>query len=163
MHALTCAHRELPFGTVVKVTNVANGKSVRCVVNDRGPFVSGRDIDLSYAAAREIGLSSTGPVTVEYLERDMRYVKEIGYAAGAKGPFTVQVGAFREKDNARRLKESLDLKYKEVYISEATIDNTTLYRVRIGKFSDKKKAYRLAKTLADEGYSPLVTHYDEQI
>jgi rare lipoprotein A len=163
MHALTCAHRELPFGTVVKVTNVANGKSVRCVVNDRGPFVAGRDIDLSYAAAREIGLRSTGPVTVEYLERDIRYVKEIGYAAGAKGPFTVQVGAFREKDNARRLKESLDLKYKEVYISETTIDNTTLYRVRIGKFPDKKKAYRLAKTLAEEGYSPLVTHYDEQI
>jgi rare lipoprotein A len=163
MHALTCAHREVPFGTVVKVTNVANGKSVRCVVNDRGPFVSGRDIDLSYAAAREIGLTSTGPVTVEYLERDIRYVKEIGYAAGAKGPFTVQVGSFREKDNAKRLKESLDLKYKEVYISETTIDNTTLYRVRIGKFPDKKKAYRLAKTLAEEGYSPLVTHYDEQI
>jgi rare lipoprotein A (peptidoglycan hydrolase) len=67
MNAMTAAHRTLPFGTVVRVTNPANNKSVRVRINDRGPFVSGRDIDLSYAAAKAIGLLSVGPVKIEIL------------------------------------------------------------------------------------------------
>ncbi|MFZ6016669.1 MAG: septal ring lytic transglycosylase RlpA family protein [Nitrospirota bacterium] len=50
MYAFTCAHREHPFGTRLKVTSISNNKTVSCVINDRGPFVSGRDLDLSYAA-----------------------------------------------------------------------------------------------------------------
>lgn len=67
MNAMTAAHRTLPFGTVVRVTNPANNKSVRVRINDRGPFVSGRDIDLSYAAAKAIDLLSVGPVKIEIL------------------------------------------------------------------------------------------------
>jgi len=62
---LTCAHRDLPFGTRVKVTNVENKKSVIVRVNDRGPWVSGRVIDLSYAAAKEIGMIQKGVVKVK--------------------------------------------------------------------------------------------------
>ncbi|HTY07708.1 MAG TPA: septal ring lytic transglycosylase RlpA family protein [Candidatus Edwardsbacteria bacterium] len=68
MHALTAAHRTLPFGTVVKVTNDANGKSVQVRINDRGPFVADRIIDLSYAAAKAIGLLSVGPVRIEVVK-----------------------------------------------------------------------------------------------
>jgi len=163
MHALTCAHRELPFGTMLKVTSISSGRSVRCIVNDRGPFVPGRDIDLSYAAAREIGLvgPGTGGVTIEYLGRDRSYIKTVRYIA-SNGPYTIQVGSFREIDNARHLRSSLELKYKGVYIIEAVIGDTRYYRVRIGKFLKIEEAQQLATTMSEEGYSPLIMHYDEQ-
>jgi peptidoglycan lytic transglycosylase len=72
MHAYTCAHRTYPFGTRLKITNPANGKTVYCVVNDRGPSSKDRDIDLSYAAAKEIGLIGKGSakVRIEYSGED---------------------------------------------------------------------------------------------
>jgi rare lipoprotein A len=164
MYDLTCAHKEFPFGSVLEVTNTANGRSVKCTVNDRGPFVTGRDLDLSYAAAKEIGLIGPGQARVKivYLGRDTSYVKEVRYVASG-GPYTVQVGSFKELDNALHLKTGLELKYKEVYITEAEIKKTTHYRVRIGKFPRKEDAFGLARTLAEEGYSPLVIHYDERV
>jgi rare lipoprotein A len=163
MNSLTCAHRELPFGTILKVTNLSGDKSVACVVNDRGPFVSGRDIDLSYAAAKQIDLvgAGTAKVRVEYTGRDLRYVHEVRYSSSS-GPYTVQVGSFRDIDNARRLRAGLNIKYSDVYITEKVIDDTTYYRVRVGKFQKLEEAFTFAKTLAEEGYSPTVMHYDEK-
>jgi peptidoglycan lytic transglycosylase len=65
MHALTAAHRTLPFGTIVRVTHLKSGKSVNVRINDRGPFRSGRIIDLSYEAARRLGIASRGTARVE--------------------------------------------------------------------------------------------------
>lgn len=165
MYALTCAHRDYPFGTKLTVTNVSNNKSVNCIVNDRGPFVSERDLDLSYGAAKEIGLigPGTGKVRIEYAGRDTQYVREVKYIQGSKGPFALQVGSFKELSNAARLKMALELKYSKVYITEAEIDGSRYYRVRIGKFPAKDEASRFAKTLANEGYSVLITSYDEMI
>lgn len=164
MYGLTCAHREYAFGTQLKVTNILNDRSVNCLVNDRGPFVEGRDIDLSYAAAREIGLTGpgTGRVRIEYMGRDITYQREVGDFA-QKGPFTVQVGSFRDISNATRLKMALELKYSQVYITKADIDGSSYYRVRIGKFNVKNDAFRFAKTLADEGYNIFITTYDEKV
>ena len=69
MHDFTCAHRTYPFGTKLKITNIANGKTVQCVVNDRGPASKERDIDLSYAAAKKIGIVGKGyaKVRIEYV------------------------------------------------------------------------------------------------
>lgn len=64
MHAMTAAHRALAFGSRVEVTNLKNGRKVRVRINDRGPFVKGRIIDLSYAAARKIGMLSSGVAKV---------------------------------------------------------------------------------------------------
>ncbi len=64
MHALTAAHRTLPFGTRVRVTNLANGRRVVVRINDRGPFIRGRIIDLSYAAARQVGMVQAGVARV---------------------------------------------------------------------------------------------------
>lgn len=165
MYALTCAHKDYPFGTRLKVTNVSNNKTVDCIVNDRGPFVSERDLDLSYGAAKEIGLigPGTGKVKFEYAGRDNSYIKDVRYIPTSKGPFTLQVGSFKELPNASRLKMALELKYSKVYITEAEIDGSRYYRVRIGKFPAKEEASRYAKTLTDEGYSVLITSYDEKI
>ncbi|MEW6570763.1 MAG: septal ring lytic transglycosylase RlpA family protein [Nitrospirota bacterium] len=164
MYAMTCAHRKYPFGSVLKITNVTNNKSIDCIVNDRGPFVGGRDIDLSYAAARDIGMigQGTGQVKIEYLGRDEAYIKEVKYLSET-GPFTIQVGAFEELPNARRLERALEMRYKHVYITESLLNGRTFYRVRIGKFLTREDANNLARMLADEGYRVLITRYEEKI
>jgi rare lipoprotein A len=160
MYAFTCAHKEYPFGTELKVTNLSNNKNTRCVVNDRGPFVEGRDLDLSYAAAKAIDLVGPGTcrVRVEYLGRDTSYIKEVRYLS-YNGPFTVQVGSFRDISNALRLKKGLDLEYHDVYVTEADINGTKFYRVRIGRFDVREKGYDFAKILAHEGYNVFIASY----
>jgi len=165
MYALTCAHKIYPFGTRLKVTNIANNRSVVCVVNDRGPFIKGRDIDLSYAAARKIDLIGEGVgevMIVEYEGRDTRYVKGVKYQTDM-GTMTIQIGSFRDFANAKRLQKALELRYSKVYIKETCIGGDMYYRVRIGKFSDGDQVDDFAKTLADEGYDVLITRYDEEI
>ena len=161
MYAMTCAHKEFPFGTKLRVTNLINNKSAVVTVNDRGPFIRGRDLDLSYSAAREIGLikQGVGRVKIQYLGRDTRYVKVISPISiiSPVGPYTVQVGSFKEKSNAERLKKGLKIKYRDVYIAKVYINDQKFYRVRIGTFNTRDGAHSFAKTLAEEGYSVLIT------
>ncbi len=98
MNKLTAAHKTLPFGTLIQVTNVRNDLSVIVRINDRGPFVEERIIDLSKAAADAIGLSALGVAWVR-----LKLIEE------AKAPqFTVQVGAYREEKNALRTAERVN-------------------------------------------------------
>lgn len=166
MYAMTCAHKEYPFGTKVKVTNVANNKTAECVVNDRGPFVEGRDIDLSYAVAKEIGIigPGTGKVFLEVDGRDMSYIRKVKVqSAGKSGPFAIQVGSFAESTNAVRLKVALRLKYGNVYIQEAELKGATYYRVRIGNFESLSSAVSTAEQLGQEGYPAVVMKADVKI
>ncbi|MDA8103888.1 MAG: septal ring lytic transglycosylase RlpA family protein [Nitrospiraceae bacterium] len=166
MYAMTCAHKEYPFGTKVKVTNVANNKTAECVVNDRGPFVEGRDIDLSYAVAKEIGIigPGTGKVFLEVDGRDMSYIRKVKVqSAGKSGPFAIQVGSFAESINAVRLKVALRLKYGNVYIQETELKGATYYRVRIGNFESLNSAVSTAEQLGQEGYPTVVTKADVKI
>jgi rare lipoprotein A len=162
MYNFTCAHREYPFGTKLKVTNISNNKSVYCLVNDRGPFVPGRDLDLSYAAAKEIGLIGTGKVRIVRTGRDAASIKPVKYLSDT-GPFTIQIGSFKELPNASRLKAALDLKYTGTYITEVEIKGDRFYRVRIGKFQMKEEVSAIARTLSDEGYNVFITQYEENI
>lgn len=164
MYAFTCAHKEYPFGTRLKITSVSSRKSVDCMVNDRGPFVEGRDIDLSYAAAKEIDLvrEGVGKVRIQPLGRDSSYVRQVRYAS-SEGPFTIQVGSFSESSNAYRLRKALELKYRNVYTTEAEMKGNVYYRVRVGKFASKDAVRKTARDLADEGYEVLITGYDERI
>lgn len=160
MYAKTCAHKEYPFGTNVRVTSIATSLTVECIVNDRGPFIEGRDIDLSYASAREIGLirQGVGKVFLEVTGRNESYVRQVKIQSASRtGPFTIQVGAFTENLNAIRLKTGLSLKYDQVYILEADINGTRYYRVRIGNFDNFSNAVSLAEQLGQEGYPTLVT------
>jgi len=164
MYALTCAHKTYSFGTRLHVTNISNNKAVTCLVNDRGPFVKGRDIDLSYAAAKEIGLVGVGvgEVKIAYAGRDTSYVKKVRYQTGT-GTTTIQVGSFKEFANAKRLQKALELSYSMVYITEAYVEGERYYRVRIGKFSKRDQVLDFARVLANEGYDTLIILYDEAL
>jgi len=166
MYSHTCAHKELPFGTRLSVTNTANFKNSECIVNDRGPFVAGRDLDLSYAVAKEIGLIApgTGRVMIEILGRDDSYVKKVKVETREKsGPFVIQVGSFTEGVNAIRLKTALSLEYNNVRVDETDVDGTKYYRVRIGNYREWKQTVDVAEKLGQEGYQAVVLKTDSEI
>lgn len=146
---LTAAHRTLPFGTHVMVTNLANDRSVVVRINDRGPFVRGRIIDLSYAAARVLGLigPGTGLVRLEVLG---------GADSPPAGPAEVwvQVGAFSVQENAHKLKRELERTYAGVTVSALKTDRGVYYRVRIR--TDEGAAAGLARRLAAGGYPVII-------
>lgn len=166
MYAMTCAHKEYPFGTRLKVTNIENNRSTECVVNDRGPFVEGRDIDLSYAVAKEIGVIGPGisRVMLETNGRDKSYIKPVKVQTSEKtGLFAIQVGAFTDSINAVRLKVALRLKYANVYIQETEVEGMTYYRVRVGNYKDYNTALSVAEQLGQEGYPTLLLKADVKI
>jgi len=149
MYDMTAAHQTLPFGTYVMVTNLDNNRSVIVRVNDRGPFVGGRIIDLSYAAARLLNIvgPGTAPVRLEIL-------KNLSAAAERSG-FSVQVGSFSSKENAEMLKAKLMPKYGRIEVAPFKTPHQVYYRVRI-KVADKDMAMRSAQLLSGEGYSVLI-------
>lgn len=166
MYAMTCAHKEYPFGTRLKVTNMENNRSAECVVNDRGPFVEGRDIDLSYAVAKEIGVIGPGVtrVTLETKGRDASYIRPVKVQTSEmKGPFAIQVGAFTESIKAIQLKVALRQKYVNVYVQETEVNGETYYRVRVGNYQDYNNALSVAEKLGQEGYQALLLKADVKI
>jgi rare lipoprotein A len=162
MHGFTAAHRTLPFGTRLQVTDAVSGRSTLVTVNDRGPFIRGRHLDLSYAAAREIGLVGlgVGRVDVAVLDRDLRYRKRVvdgvPPASTPTSPLTIQFGAFRERDNALRLKQALELESNDVSVTEAVVGGAVYYRVRLGAFATQSQAVDRARAYAEEGYAPWI-------
>jgi rare lipoprotein A len=155
MYKLTAAHRTLPFETMVRVTNLSNGKSTVVRITDRGPFVDNRIIDLSLAAAREVDSVGPGvvPVRVEVLSPGVD---------PTAGFFTVQVGAFRDRANADRLRDRLNASYSPVFIHQYDSPDGVLYRVRVGKISGEDSAHQFSDQLHDrEGFTPFVTRLDE--
>ncbi|NQT79783.1 MAG: septal ring lytic transglycosylase RlpA family protein [Candidatus Aminicenantes bacterium] len=149
MHAMTAAHKTLPFGTYVRVTNLNSGKSVIVRINDRGPFVKGRIIDLSYAAAKKLGMSETGvaPVKIKVLRKFS--------PKKSSQKYSVQVGAFTSKKNASTLQWKLQKRYNNVYIKKYKTPSQTLYRVRI-RASSMKSAQKIAEKLSKMGYKANV-------
>ena len=135
MNALTAAHPSLPFGTKIGVRNTRTGREVMVRVNDRGPYSKNRIIDLSYAAAREVGVVGPGTASVEiYLVP----------ATGAPPRFTVQVGAFSEPEKAVSLQRDVVRLYPEAVVDS----DGTWNRVQIGAFDDRDQAESLRRELA---------------
>ncbi|MFY9823813.1 MAG: septal ring lytic transglycosylase RlpA family protein [Thermoanaerobaculia bacterium] len=143
MHDKTAAHLSLPFGTQLAVRNIRTGREVMVRVNDRGPFSKRRIIDLSYAAAKEIGIVDMGTANVElYLVP----------ATGAPPRFTVQVGAFSDFQRAAALKQEIAR-----YYPEAVVDSDgTWHRVQIGAFDDRDHAESLRRELIVIGMQAVV-------
>jgi rare lipoprotein A len=156
MYKLTAAHRTLPFETMVRVTNLSNGKSTVVRITDRGPFVDNRIIDLSFAAAQEVHSVGPGVVPVR--------VEVLGGVDPTAGFFTVQVGAFRDRANAERLRDRLNALYPPIFIQQYDSPDGIFYRVRVGKISGEDAARQFGEQLhAREGFTPFVTRLDEGI
>ena len=149
MYQLTCAHNTLPLGTIVMVTNLENRRSLELKVNDRGPFVKERILDVSYAAAQMLGMweKGTAPVKVEVVSLAIEPVQR----------FTLQVGSFADEPNAQRLAEQLKKSFENVYV--ATIETLTqkYHRVRVGQFDTREAALVIAEKLSQMGFKVLVT------
>lgn len=150
---LTAAHRELPLGTVVEVTNLDNGKSVRVRINDRGPFVAGRVIDLSRAAAREIGLlgPGVGPVRLSVV-----IPGPAEEAVSPSGRWAIQVGSFADRLRAERHAEKVRGTGRNVFLEPFR----GLSRVKVGPFDSRAEAERELLALEDEGYEGIVVPTD---
>jgi rare lipoprotein A len=155
MYKLTAAHRTLPFETMVRVTNLNNGKSTTVRITDRGPFVANRIIDLSQAAAREIESIGPGVVPVR--------LEVLGNVDVTAGFFTVQIGAFRDRSNADRLRDRLNISYSPIFIQQYDSADGPFYRVRVGKISGEQAAQEFADKLRDtEGFTTLIFRLDEK-
>lgn len=133
-YQLTCAHKLLPMHTMVRVTNLENGRSLVLRVNDRGPFVAGRIVDLSLAGAKALGVHGKGTARVRVeVEGDVPGMTPNGELPG---PFYVQVGAFTRRENAERLfARMLAAGYAGSRIHYKEIDGTRFFRVHAGTFA----------------------------
>jgi len=144
MNEFTAAHRTLPFGAVVRVTNLSNGRETEVRINDRGPFVANRVIDLSHAAAEALEMigPGTAPVRLTLLS---------GPNPGI-GFFGVQVGAFQNEDNAERLQSQLEARYSPVTIAIYDSPYGIFHRVRVGRVPNEAAAAALAARLRSEDH-----------
>lgn len=157
---LTAAHKTLPFGTKIRVTNVANAKSVEVVVNDRGPYVDGRVVDLSKSAAEALdfinlgladvtveiidagdGKGKTQPVSIERVSVDEKEFYDLSISRLKPNGFGVQIGTYQELVNLMRLSENLKNSYKkEVTVQVKILNGIKYYSIILGQFSKRTKA-----------------------
>jgi rare lipoprotein A len=162
----TAAHKTLPFGTVIKVTNLSNSKYVEVKVNDRGPYVEGRIIDLSKAAAGDLDMISSGLAKVRIEIIDAGDGKGNDYRTGSTGQsdlheqerefydfsvtrtkpsgYGVQIGSYRELANLIRLAENLKASYKKkVTVQVSVINEVKIYKMIVGQEKTQEKAEQL--------------------
>jgi rare lipoprotein A len=148
---LSASHRTLPLGTVIRVTNLDNSKSIDVTISERGPFVKNRVLDLSYGAARELGFLADGTarVRIDTLE-----------AVHDTARYTVQAATYTEEENARLLKDRLSKKFELVFIVQTETPISRLYHVRIGSYASEERAGKIAGKLMLEGLEPVVLRKD---
>jgi rare lipoprotein A len=152
MYAMSAAHKTLPLPAYARVTNLKNGKSVVVRINDRGPFVANRVIDLSYSAAAKLDMLRDGTTLVEVRTLTPNTPDTLTRSAESPPPeLYIQAGAFAEQGNAQRLVDKL----KSAGMASAFIatppDGSKLYRVRVGPIKNVPEFDRLAKQLAGLG------------
>ncbi len=168
MHAMTAAHKTLPLPTMVRVKNLENGKTAIVKVNDRGPFAHDRIIDLSYAAAKELGVIGPGTAQVEITALSatdhqsaaneprptIRAIPlQTAAADQSEDEIFLQLGSFGSEVNAINMRNDLRNKNETaVVISPVDTDGGTFYRVRLGPLLDVAEAESVQKRLLRKGY-----------
>lgn len=135
MYDMTCAHKTLPFNTIIRVTNYANGKSVDVRVNDRGPFVAGREVDLSKGAAVKLGMIKSGTAKVK-----IHIVK--------MGANTKQSAVSAAKAQKIPLTRSKGTTSKAKAATQVVLKKGQLYDIQLGSFSDENNAREYARKIA---------------
>jgi rare lipoprotein A len=156
MYQVSAAHREIPLGSWVEVTNLTNARSLTVRINDRGPFIEGRIIDLSYAAASLLGVTGPGVVPVR--------VRLSHPPPGGPGPvrYSVQVASFAADSGAQAVKMELERKVPGIHIVKALVGGEIYYRVRVGNFPSRVEAQGTAERLASLGYRVLIVEAAER-
>lgn len=148
MNEMTAAHKTLPFNTRVKVINLKNGRQAEVRINDRGPFVNNRIIDLSYKAAKTLGVVELGTASV----RIVAINDEGNNSAGNNSPhaqnYAIQVGSFRDINNARQFSGET----RDSRIIKTTRDQAAIYLVVIGKYTRFDKAHEHKEQLQSQGF-----------
>lgn len=161
MHDMTAAHKTLPLPVYVHVKNLDNGRSMVVRVNDRGPFIHGRIIDLSYAAARKLGVKGPGTANVEISvvkqgqNRPTSVVRTIPLTEDVEKdiPLYIQMGSFSSEVNASNLMQNLhDANESSARISQLETNNGLFYRVRVGPLFDIDEANAIVKRLRGKGF-----------
>ena len=153
MNTLVAAHRTLPFGSIVRVTNLNNDRQVEVRVIDRGPFVKDRVLDVARAAAIALDMVGTGtaPVRIELLAGP----------TPVAGDFTVQVGSFADRSNAEHLRDRLIVNYQPIFIQGYDASNGHTYRVLVGRVPNADTAQQLSMQLRSaEGLKTFVMRLD---
>lgn len=153
MEKLTAAHRTLPFGTLVRVLNLENGRSVQVRINDRGPFVEERIIDLSRTAAREIRMLGPGTAKVRL------QVLALPERLPPGDYFAVQIGAFRDRSNAERRRKAMEARYGPARLMLRD-GKPPLWRVLVGREATQADAAALAEKLRAELGAAFVVRVD---
>lgn len=153
MYKMSAAHKTLPLPSFVRVRNLDNNRSVIVRVNDRGPFLHNRLIDLSYAAAHRLDIIRTGTGRVE-VTAITNHVEKPNQSrpvqTSAEEKTYLQVGSFTSHENASNLQAKLQATIKQrVFIQNSSANNTTIYRVRIGPIASPAESHALAETLRD--------------
>ena len=177
---MTAAHKTLPFGTKVKVTNLSNDKSVEVTINDRGPYVEDRVIDLSRAAAEELGFINNGlaDVRLEITDPGDGKVSDMGRTIDQvtveekefyefeitrhkpKG-FGVQIGTYQELVNLMRLADNLKNSYKrEVTVQVKVLNGVKYYGLILGKFSSRAKAEQFREEVKSKFPDVFIVEYE---
>lgn len=161
MYALTAAHKILPLGTHVKVTHLENNKSVVVRINDRGPFVPGRIIDLSYNAAQRLDIIQPGTACVKIEAIQLAKIQNTNGNTSWRpepvpnfrfGKFTIQIGAFQTLNNAFGLKKAMSQEYGTILIEPFLNRDRGYYRVQVGTFRDLIKALGQVEHLKQQGF-----------
>ncbi len=165
MYAMTAAHKTLPLPTYVRVTHLKNGRSIIVKVNDRGPFHQNRIIDLSYSAAKKLGVTATGTAAVEVVAINAKtFQQKKSYQPKVKRPSALstypaksnyklylQVGAFVSQENANKLHKRLSRMFKQRKIHSDFAAEKNIYRVRIGPLASVADADELSGFLKNKG------------
>ncbi len=158
MESMTAAHRSLPFNSKVRVVNLRNGQSTIVRINDRGPFVDDRIIDLSKKAARKIDMIGPGTAPVHL------YILDKGNNIKSKNlpnkhpTYTIQLGAYADRSSARKKSEDI----KGSRIEEVQIKGNTVYRIYFGEFNNWKSAAKRLKRLKKKGHQGFVKQLDNE-
>ncbi len=156
MHKLTAAHKELPLGSQIRVTNLENRRQVEVLINDRGPFVRGRIIDLSYAAAKALDMVDQGTALVRIILISPPPTASKQSVLPLTRYYGIQAGSFANRENAHELYVKLQVLTKDVFMQTTTCGNRTCYQVRAGWFATRRQAVQLARKLKQKGFETII-------
>jgi rare lipoprotein A len=154
-HALTAAHKTLPLGSRAIVTNLNTGQSIEVRINDRGPFIRGRVIDLSRAAARLVGVLGPGvaPVQVEVVSLEGQPIAQEIVSPSA---YAVLIASSTDEAEAVAVMNEVSQRYDDAYLSPLSSGDLRYYQVRLGPFHSRDEAAKRAREVTQTGLQALV-------